>query len=263
MTDLVLRSDEIGLLPIKNLKNYIDTDLLSIINMDLINNTELNNIIKEHELSKYFLLYIFINECSNNEVKDYLFKRFSSEKLLSDVLNIKKIYYSNNLVKIIRKYNVLANTLLDSIMQIQYDVDIKKELVEIDDNYSEYELFENEYLRIINLDNNINEINEFINSPSRYSKEFGDYDKLLENIILDGLKEKLKINEYDLFLMFNEIVSSFDWINVSEDIKNKVIEQIYLFSSKLNVFCDIKQFTLFSDSKCKVLKDKYEKNYNK
>ena len=69
MTDLVLRSDEIGLLPIKNLKNYIDTDLLSIINMDLINNTELNNIIKEHELSKYFLLYIFINECSNNEVK--------------------------------------------------------------------------------------------------------------------------------------------------------------------------------------------------
>ena len=52
-------------------------------------------------------------------------------------------------------------------------------------------------------------------------------------------------------------------LRMREDIKNKVIEQIYLFSSKLNVFCDIKQFTLFSDSKCKVLRDKYEKNYNK
>ena len=263
MSNLVLKSDEIGLLPVKDLKRYIDSDLLSVINIDLNNNAELNNIIKVHEISRKFLLYLFIDECTNDEVKEYLHKRFSSEELLSDVSDIKKVFYSNNLINIIRKYNVLANELLESIMQIQYDIDIKKELVEIDDNYSEYELFENEYLRIINLDNNINEINEFISSPFDYNKEFSDYDILLGNIIIDGLKGNLKINEYDLFMMFNEIVSSFDWINVSEDIKNKVIEQIYLFSSKLNVFCDIKQFTLFSDSKCKVLRDKYEKNYNK
>lgn len=260
MKSIILKNDEIGLLPIKDLNSNIKNDLLSMINVDLKNDNELNNIINSYKITNDFLLYIFIEQCNNIDVKNYLINRFPNDKLLSDVLSIKKIYYGNNLLNVIRKYNLLIQKLSEGILQIKYDIDIKKEISGYDDNYSEYEYYENEYIRIMNLNNNINEINEFISSPSLYNKEFNDFDNGLDRYIINSLNNNIKVDSYDLFLMFNEVVSSIDWINVPEDMKCKVIEQISLFSSKINVLCDMHQFTIFSDSKSKMLSDKYKKN---
>jgi len=115
MQKIVLKNDEIGLLPIKDLSTSITNDLLSIIDVEVENNIELNNIINDHDITINFLLYIFIEQCSNIEIKKYLVNKFDKNKLLNDILRIKKTYYSNNLIKIIRKYNLLLNKIYEGI----------------------------------------------------------------------------------------------------------------------------------------------------
>ena len=110
MQKIVLKNDEIGLLPIKKISMSITGDLLSIIDLEVENNIELNSIIDDYKITRDFLLYIFIEQCSNFEIKDYLINKIDKNKLLNDVLCIKNNFYSNNLqIFVSEKFNILTS----------------------------------------------------------------------------------------------------------------------------------------------------------
>lgn len=259
----MLKYDELGIIPNNKIEHYISNDILSVIKLGIDTNKVIDIVNSYSLIDNRFLLYLFIEQCNDLEIKNYLLNRFSKEELLNDIINIKNKYYNIILKDIIKKYKSINQNISESIISIEDNIILKKSLIELEDNYfdnySEFEYFENEYLRIMGLNDNVNIINGFINCPYSYNQDIINYDKELDSIIVSALKNKIKIDFANIHFMFNRIVSSKDWIDISEDIKYKVMSEIELFSKKYNIIYSVNNMDIFSKSKCKMLNNMYKK----
>lgn len=263
MQELSLKSDDIGIIPIYNIQKIINKDLFAIMELGIDNN-KLINIVQSYSDINNFILYLFLEQCNDIYIKKYLIERFTMDDLFCDIKAIKDNYYSDNLYKVVKKYNMLKQLILEEIKQINETINLKKNMLEIEESYfedfSDYEYFDNYFIRIMYLDNNVDEINKLVIAPYFYNDEFKEFDKKLENIISYELKKIINIKQSDLFFMFNKIVSSMEWINLSEEMKNRIMNEIEVFSNKLNIEYTTKEMTIFSKSKIKMLNDKYLKD---